>query len=246
MRIKFILIILLQTILLVGMIGMREVWISKGTKVKLKCVPVDPRDIFRGDYARLNYEISSLDLDSLNCKENFKRRQKIFITLKQNEKGYHYAASVSSKKPEQGIFITGETTSDTMTQSRWDIKVKNEKGEVKSLKPNWFYGIKNGDSVIFCIDKQGNVINFFKESTEYPQKCYGEEVITFSGVVEEIIETKYRSVNVEYGVESYFVEEGKGRIIESAPRSKEILVEISLNKKGKGLITALYIDGKRF
>ncbi len=245
MRIKFIFIILLQTLLLFGMIGMREVWISNGTKVKLKCIPVDPRDIFRGDYARLNYEISSLDLDSLNCKEDFKRKQKIFVTLKQNEKGYYDAVSVSSKKPEQGIFMTGET-SDTMTQSRWDVKVKDEKGEVKSLKPNWFYGIKNGDSIIFCIDKQDNVINYFKASTEYPQKCYGEEVITFSSVVEEIIETKYKSVNVEYGVESYFVEEGKGRIIEAAPRSKEILVEISLNKKGKGLITALYIDGKRF
>ena len=246
MRIKFILLVLLQCLLLVGMIGMREIWIAKGTKIKLKCVPVNPRDIFRGDYARLNYQISSLDLDTLNCKETFKKNDKIYVSLKQNEKGYCEPYFVSSKKPEGAIFLMGRAKYDAMTNSRWEVKIKDEVGEVKIFHPQWFYGIKKGEKATFCVDKQGNVIHFFKENSEYQQKCYGEETASVSGVIEEIIETKYQTVNVEYGIESYFVEEGSGRVIESAPRSKEILVEISLNKKGQGLITGLFIDGKRF
>lgn len=246
MRIKFILLVLLQCLLLFGMIGMREVWILKGTKIKLKCVPVDPRDIFRGDYARLNYEISTLDLDSLYCNEKFKKNDKIFVSLKKNEKGYYEAYSVSSNKPDGPIFLRGRAKYDSMTNSKWEVKIKDESGEVKIFHPQWFYGMKNGEKVTFCLDKQGNVLNHFKENSEYPQKCYGEDTKSVSGVIEEIIETKYQTVNVEYGIESYFVEEGSGRVIESAPRSKEILVEVSLNKKGEGLITGLFIDGKKF
>ncbi|NMB99254.1 MAG: GDYXXLXY domain-containing protein [Thermoanaerobaculaceae bacterium] len=246
MKIKFILLVLLQCLLLFGMIGMREVWISTGTKIKLKCVPVDPRDIFRGDYARLNYEISTLDLDSLNCNEKFKRNDKIFVSLKKNEKDYYEAYSVSSIKPDEPIFLRGRAKYDSMTNSKWEVKIKDENGEVKIFHPQWFYGMKNGEKVTFCLDKQGNVLSHYKENNEYPQKCYGEDTKSVSGVIEEIIETKYQTVNVEYGIESYFVEEGSGRFIEAAPRSKEILVEVSLNKKGEGLITGLFIDGKKF
>ncbi|MCX7830763.1 MAG: GDYXXLXY domain-containing protein, partial [Acidobacteria bacterium] len=153
MRIKFILLVLLQCLLLVGMIGMREVWIAKGTKIKLKCVPVDPRDIFRGDYATLNYEISSLDLDSLNFKEKIKRNDKLYVALKLNEKGYYQPISVSFEKPKSGVFILGRALFDSMTNSKWEVAIKNENGETKTFHPNWFYNIKKGEKVTFCQDK---------------------------------------------------------------------------------------------
>ena len=246
MRTKYIVLVVLQALLLVGMIGMKQAWIARGEKIKLKTVPVDPRDIFRGDYARLNYDISSLDLDSLGCKDTFKRNDKVFVTLKKSEKDYYEAASVSSKKPAGGFFLQGRTKYGARTNSRWEVKLKDELGEIRSFHPQWFYNIKKGDMATFCLDKQGNVINFFKENPEHQQKCYGEGAVTVKGTVEDVIETKYQLLDVEYGIESYFVEEGAGRVIERAPRSSEVLVEISLNRKGKGLITGLFIDGKRY
>ena len=65
-----------------------------------------------------------------------------------------------------------------------------------------------------------------------------------SGTVEEIKEIKSRMLHVEYGIESYFVEEGKGRAVESGRGARELRVEVSLRKDGKGIITALLMGGK--
>ncbi len=67
---------------------------------------------------------------------------------------------------------------------------------------------------------------------------------TINGTVEEIKEMKTRTLHVEYGIESYFVEEGKGREIESGRGDRELRVEVSLRKDGKGMITALLMGGK--
>ncbi|MDO9513642.1 MAG: GDYXXLXY domain-containing protein [Elusimicrobiota bacterium] len=50
---------------------------------------------------------------------------------------------------------------------------------------------------------------------------------------------------VKYGIESYFVPEGKGREIEKnmAGRSK-VAVEVIVDKNGNGIINKLFIDGQ--
>jgi len=48
--------IILQLIVLVGMIAMRLTPLLTGQTILLRVVPVDPRDIFRGDYVTLAYE----------------------------------------------------------------------------------------------------------------------------------------------------------------------------------------------
>ena len=53
-------VVLLQAGLLAFMAGQRE-WISRtGTPVTLRTVPYDPHDPMRGEYLRLNYEISTV------------------------------------------------------------------------------------------------------------------------------------------------------------------------------------------
>ena len=41
------------------MVGMNEYTLIHGHKLMLKTVPVDPRDLLRGDYVILDYEISN-------------------------------------------------------------------------------------------------------------------------------------------------------------------------------------------
>ena len=48
-----------------------------------------------------------------------------------------------------------------------------------------------------------------------------------------------------YGIESYFVEEGKGKKIEVARNARDLLVEVALRRDGAGLITALHLEGER-
>ncbi|MFV0296297.1 MAG: GDYXXLXY domain-containing protein [Hyphomicrobiaceae bacterium] len=51
------------TAILVYMVADRVMLIENGREVVLKVRPVDPRDLFKGDYVRLSYDISSLGND---------------------------------------------------------------------------------------------------------------------------------------------------------------------------------------
>ena len=240
MRLKFILLVLLQVVLLIGIIAYRQYWVATGERILLRTAPVDPRDIFRGDYVNLGYEISTLDLGALGTKESFKPNEKVYIILEKNPDGVFSAKSISRELPKGGKFIQGRVQRE-MPSSRWEVVLKDDSENLHELKPRWFWNVKKGERITFCLDERGNVIQFYKEDADYKPKCRGQSL---SGIVEEIKETKSRILNVEYGIESYFVEEGKGRAIESSRNARELRVEVSLRKDGKGIITGLFVDGK--
>ena len=61
MRKTFIVVaVLMQILVLVYMAGEREYILRNGKIIYLRTAPIDPRDLFRGDYVRLNYEISRI------------------------------------------------------------------------------------------------------------------------------------------------------------------------------------------
>ena len=60
-----ILAVILQLIVLAYMAGEREYVLRNGKVIHLRTAPIDPRDLFRGDYVRLNYEISRIPVSRL-------------------------------------------------------------------------------------------------------------------------------------------------------------------------------------
>jgi len=239
MRTRFMIIVLLQILVLTGMIAYRQYWVSTEERVLLRTVPVDPRDIFRGDYVNLNYEISNLDLDSLLFSEKIRPNDTVFILLKKEPDNTYSAASLSMTMPSSWPFIRGRAGYES-TASRWEVKARDEAGDLHLLSPRWFSGITTGDRVLFCIDLRSNVLSFFKTAEGHEQKCNtGTPLLA---VVEEQAETRFRQLRVEYGIESYFVEEGKGREIETARNARDLKVEVSLRRDGKGIIRGLLMD----
>lgn len=61
----FWIIIALQILILGGMLLKAMLPLMTGHDVKLQPEAVDPRDLMRGNYARLNYEFSNMRLDSI-------------------------------------------------------------------------------------------------------------------------------------------------------------------------------------
>ena len=240
MRWKFILFVLLQVALLVGIIAYRQYWVATGDRILLRTAPVDPRDIFRGDYVSLRYDISELDLGELRVNETFRPNEKVYVLLSKNPEGVFSAKSISKMVPAGERFIQGRVRHE-MPSSRWEVLLRDDSDNLHELKPRWFWNVKKGERITFCLDERGNVIQFYKEDAEYKPKCRGQ---LLSGIVDEIKEIRVRTLNVEYGIESYFVEEGKGRAIESSRDTRELRVEVSLRKDGKGIITGLFVDGK--
>jgi uncharacterized membrane-anchored protein len=240
MRIKFVVLVMFQVLLLIGMVVYRQYWVSTGERILLRTAPVDPRDIFRGDYVQLSYEISNIDLDQFPVKEGFNPNEKIYVILEKDADGTYKASSLRKLQPAGGKFIQGRVRNE-MQASRWEVSVKDDLNNVHVFKPRWFYGFKNGDRALFCLDNLNNVISQFKEDANYKPQC--PTGTSFKGTIETTKETKFKRLTVEYGIESYFVEEGKGKAIETARNARDVKVEVSLRKDGKGIITGLVMDG---
>ena len=148
-------------VLLLGFIGVKEYTLRTGTEVLLKLRPVDPRDLFRGDYVILNYDISNVNVEKVR---EFMENDTIYTRLKLNG-GIAEFVSVSKIKPVDGLFIAGK---------------------VVALNDN--------------------------------------------------------NVRVIYGIESYFVPEGEGQIIERS--IKDMYAKIAINSSGRSVVKALVQDGK--
>ena len=73
-----------------------------GTTIILKTQPVDPLDLFRGQYLTINYEISRVNLS-----EGFKEGDAVYVSLKEGSDKIWHADKILSSKPESGVFIKG-------------------------------------------------------------------------------------------------------------------------------------------
>ncbi|MBW2976756.1 GDYXXLXY domain-containing protein [Candidatus Woesearchaeota archaeon] len=77
-----------------------------GQTIVLALRPVDPFDIFRGQYMTLNYEISTIP-----ALEGVEQGDKIYVALEPDENGIWRYRESSLARPEQGIFIRGTVKS---------------------------------------------------------------------------------------------------------------------------------------
>ena len=149
-----------------GLVGYKEFTLRTGQEVLLKTVPVDPRDMFRGDYVTLRYDISRIDLRRVkNDGAIFKSRDAVYVQLDANNK-YAVPIGVSKNPPPSGIFIKGVVL-----------------------------------------------------------EVYNEEL------------------SIEYGIESYFVPEGKGLALQHELDKMGALVRV--DGLGHAIITSLVLDEKK-
>ena len=59
-KILLSLIVVLQVVSIIAFVSIQEIRFSESKIITLQTQPIDPRDIFRGDYVILDYEISHL------------------------------------------------------------------------------------------------------------------------------------------------------------------------------------------
>jgi uncharacterized membrane-anchored protein len=173
----FYLIVIFWLLIFSGFIAYKEYTLRTGTEVMLKTMPVDPRDLFRGDYVTLNYEISNLDIKKIPAENSyFYNGEPIYLAL-ELKNGYGIPKKIYTTPPEDELYIKG---------------------------------------------KINNII-------------YGENE-----------EMNIQQLRVDYGIESYFVPEGRGMEIEKEQRSgqKRVDAKVIIDKYGNAIIKSLLIDGK--
>jgi uncharacterized membrane-anchored protein len=111
------LVALLQIAFLGWMIAGRAAVLRSGPEALLKVEPVDPRDLLRGDYVRLGYEISSLPVSLINNLPQEKiEAGPILVRIGKDGDGYWRARSAtlgdapSTPAPEGQLDVRGAIT----------------------------------------------------------------------------------------------------------------------------------------
>lgn len=111
-RFLILLAVLLQIGALLWMAWHREDILRNGHILELETAPVDPRDIFRGDYVQLDYPINTLPgalaRDGLLA-EAAHRGSRVYTRLGLDE-GRVDALEVSDRRPGQGPYLSGRLT----------------------------------------------------------------------------------------------------------------------------------------
>ena len=155
--------VLFQLFVMVAMIGGNVVPFLGAQTVLLRVAPVDPRDLMRGDYVILSYEISRVPSNlRLNKLGGAPDDRTVYVSLVPEEDGRHYrSAGVSLTPPLTGLFMCG-------TLAGW-----------------------NG---------------------------------------------------IQFGIESYYVQEGQGHVYEKAVRERRLSAEVAINKNGGASLKSLVIE----
>ena len=106
----------LQILVLAGMITSRAEPLVSGETVLLRVVPVDPRDLFRGDYVILGYDFSQIPPGEIDGLEQYRTRhldnhwkgRTVYVSLVREPDGVHWRADkVSVHRPTSGKFLRG-------------------------------------------------------------------------------------------------------------------------------------------
>lgn len=154
---KYVLaLIIFWGVVLIGAVVYKQLTLQTGVEVRLKTVPLDPRDLFRGDYVILRYDINRILLDSVLSEGGpFIKDDKVYVKLDTSSK-YARSTHISSNRFDDGLFIEGVVT-------RSDNKVLNAKYGIETYFVPQGTGKeieqKIGDiDVMVAVDKRGNAL----------------------------------------------------------------------------------------
>lgn len=162
----FVAIVIAQVLVVGNMARSREVVLESGEQIVLATAPVDPRDLFRGDYVILNYDISQLDRNDID----------------------------------------------------W------------ATEPPWV-----GQQVLVVLARMGGIHS--------PIAVIEANGFAETAIRGEVTEVWGHIVVVEYGIEAYFVPEGRGWEIEQAD---SLDVVVAVDDEGHAVIDHLVVDGERW
>lgn len=174
-----------QLAALAAMVADKQWTLNTGTPVVLQTEPVDPRSLFMGDYARLNYSISRLRLDgdeAVGGDREFRRRDVVWVALQPDPAG---ARALSVHRERSGV-------------------------------PAGLVALRG--EVLYASDHDWD-------------RASNKSV-------------KRRTLQVRYGIEQYFVQEGTGRQIERPQGGEKVAILAAIDARGKAGISAVLLDGK--
>lgn len=95
--------VLFQALVLAGLYGYSQYPLWVGREVRLAIKPVDPRDLFRGPYLRLNYDLDTLPMPRTGVP---RAGRTVYVALQKQGRVWR-AGTVTFTAPRQGLYLSG-------------------------------------------------------------------------------------------------------------------------------------------
>jgi len=95
---RYVLAALLLCGLILATVVQRAAILRTGKEARLELTPVDPRDLFRGDYVVLGYGIGTVNVPG-EVTPAFTRSQPVFVTLRPDANHMSRAVAISAEQP---------------------------------------------------------------------------------------------------------------------------------------------------
>jgi uncharacterized membrane-anchored protein len=110
---RLAIVVAIQFLILLGLLGFKQYTVLTGETVALRVQPVDPTDLFRGDYATLRYDISRLNLSQLEGDDDFGHGDRIYVELVKGDPGWQPVAAYRDRHQEHkpSVVLKGKVTS---------------------------------------------------------------------------------------------------------------------------------------
>lgn len=100
MKKRLFLIVALQIFLLLSVVAKYNYIAATGSVVTLKTAPVDPRDLFYGDYVVLNFEISEIELNQVQHDLKGELHDvTVYVLVEKKQNPWYEAVGVFQKRP---------------------------------------------------------------------------------------------------------------------------------------------------
>lgn len=94
-----------QVSVLVAM-QVRAAWpLFHGTTVRVATVPVDPRSLFRGNYAILRYDTDDAFENFAGDRSALRHGERVYLHLTPTEQGLHHWSAASLIPPADGLYV---------------------------------------------------------------------------------------------------------------------------------------------
>ena len=123
-----ILAIAFQIIALIWIAAKREWIVQTGETAFIRTAPIDPRDIFRGDYVRLSYEAATFSKDQVRdglLERTLKRGDTVYVPVTLDKRGLIQPMYVTDIQPEEGPFLRGHISNRFYRDNEWNsLQVK--------------------------------------------------------------------------------------------------------------------------
>ncbi len=111
--------ILAQAAALAWVVVERETVSRSGTVVYLRTAPVDPRDVFRGDYVVLDYDINRIPqtlIDASLVEQKDREAIRVYASLAVDARAVASVTAVHTQPPAEGLYLRGYTSRDWQLQ----------------------------------------------------------------------------------------------------------------------------------